>query len=51
MGNAGAKANGLEEAPTTLEECVNGMIEKIDGATREATSGTYVSFDGQFIPW
>ena len=51
MGNAGAKANGLEEAPVTLKDCVDGMIDKIDSATREKTSGTYVSFDGKHINW
>lgn len=51
MGNAGAKANGLEEAPTSVEECVSGMIDKIDNATREKTSGKFMSYDGQHINW
>jgi len=51
MGNAGAVANGLKEAPTTIQDCVDGMVSKIDTATREKTSGTFVSFDGEQISW
>jgi len=51
MGNAGALANGLTEAPVTLKESIDGMISKIDNATRESTSGKFVSFDGEHINW
>jgi hypothetical protein len=51
MGNVGAKANGLEEAPVSVKECVDGMIDKIDGATREGTSGRFVSFEGGIVNW
>ncbi|TVY81853.1 Norsolorinic acid ketoreductase [Lachnellula suecica] len=51
MGNRGATNNGLEEAPTTVQECVDGMIDKIDGATKEKTSGTFVSADGEKVIW
>lgn len=29
MGNAGAVAHGLEEAPTTVVDSINGMVEKV----------------------
>jgi norsolorinic acid ketoreductase len=51
MGNAGAIANGLKEAPTTLETSVDGMVDKIDTATREHTSGKFISFDEMSYPW
>jgi norsolorinic acid ketoreductase len=45
MGNSGAVANGLTEAPTTIQESVDGIIDKIDNATREETSGKFISLD------
>lgn len=51
MGNMGAKSLGLEEAPTTLKESVDGIIETVDGATREKTSGTFESFDDAKYSW
>ena len=29
MGNAGAEAMGLKEAPVTLEQCIAGMVEVV----------------------
>jgi norsolorinic acid ketoreductase len=49
MGNAGALANGLTEAPVTLEASMNGMVFEIDNATKEGTPGKFVSFDGEHI--
>jgi norsolorinic acid ketoreductase len=51
MGNAGALAHGMTEAPLTLEESLNGMVSKIDGATREIASGKLFSFDGEQPSW
>ena len=34
MGNAGALAHGMTEAPTTIVECVDGIVDKIDNSTR-----------------
>jgi norsolorinic acid ketoreductase len=51
MGNAGAQAHGLTEAPTTIETSVDGIISKIDGATREQTSGKFISYDSNDYPW
>ncbi|KAJ7607688.1 hypothetical protein FB45DRAFT_763940 [Roridomyces roridus] len=44
MGNAGAVANGMEKAPDTLEESISGLLRKIDGATKEGTSGKFLNF-------
>jgi len=51
MGNAGANEHGMTEAPVTLEECVSGMVSKIDSSSRKETSGTFVSFDGAHVNW
>jgi len=51
MGNDGAVANGLEEAPVTLKDSIDGMVSKIDVATRAETSGNFISFDSQSIAW
>lgn len=50
MGNAGAKAGGLESAPTTTEDSVNGIVKVIDEATREK-SDKFMTFEGKEIPW
>jgi hypothetical protein len=44
MGNAGAVANGLKEAPTTVMESVNGMIEKVRFPTRFMIVRTKANF-------
>lgn len=44
-GNATAKVFGLPEAPNTLEESVNGLLNSIDSATRIGTSGKFYNFN------
>ncbi|TGO50031.1 hypothetical protein BOTNAR_0408g00070 [Botryotinia narcissicola] len=51
MGNTGATAMGLESAPVKIEDSIKRMLEKIDNATREETSGTLQSFDEKKYPW
>jgi len=51
MGNAGAVAAGMAEAPVTLKQSVDGILVKIDTATREHTSGTFESFDDTRYSW
>ena len=51
MGAAGAAAMGMERAPVDVEDSVQGMLEKIDNATRAETSGTLQSFDETKYPW
>lgn len=49
--NAATNHAGLAEAPTTLKEGIDGMIDKLDRATREKTSGTFVDYHGEEIGW
>lgn len=51
LGNIGARAFGLTEAETPMEESVDGLVKVIDGATREKTSGRFVTFEGVEFPW
>lgn len=45
MGNAGAKRLGLYEAEDSIEDSVKGMVQIIDGATRDGTSGRFWHFN------
>ncbi|KAJ6506894.1 hypothetical protein C8R45DRAFT_1208850 [Mycena sanguinolenta] len=53
MGNRGAASNGLPQAPVTVEDSVAGVLSRIDGATKEKSSGRFWNFkavkDG--MPW
>jgi hypothetical protein len=52
MGNKGARINGLEQALTTIEDCINGIVHHIDEATRENRSGKFLQFDkDDELPW
>ncbi|MCJ1400300.1 hypothetical protein MMC11_003505 [Xylographa trunciseda] len=51
MGNYGAQANGMTEAPVALKDCIEGMVTQIDGASREKSSGKFVAYDGSSVPW
>ncbi|UKZ75706.1 hypothetical protein TrVFT333_003398 [Trichoderma virens FT-333] len=42
MGNAGARMQGLEKAPVTLEDSCSSIIVSIDKATRAETSGRFI---------
>ncbi|GMG42162.1 unnamed protein product [Aspergillus oryzae var. brunneus] len=37
--------------PETIDNSVKGMLEVIDGATREATSGKFITYQGQELSW
>lgn len=50
MGADAAKIAGMDSAPLTSEQSVNGMLKHIDSATRE-TSGRFWSWEGEEIPW
>jgi len=50
-GQAFADSIGVDAPPMTLEESVKGVLAQIDGATRETTSGLFVSYDGTAIKW
>ncbi|KAK3935597.1 putative aflatoxin biosynthesis ketoreductase nor-1 protein [Diplogelasinospora grovesii] len=46
-GNATARAFGMSQAPPqTIKESVAGLMKKLDGATREETSGNWYNYDG-----
>jgi norsolorinic acid ketoreductase len=51
MGNAGALAHGMTEAPLTLEQSLSGMLDKIDKGTHENSSGKFMTFDGEKPSW
>ncbi|KAI1436361.1 putative aflatoxin biosynthesis ketoreductase nor-1 [Xylaria sp. CBS 124048] len=48
-GYAGARAAGMEKPPHTIEESVAGLMQKLDSATREETSGGFYNFDGTVL--
>ncbi|KAE8353138.1 hypothetical protein BDV28DRAFT_113074 [Aspergillus coremiiformis] len=37
--------------PETIDNSVKGMLQVIDGATREETSGKFITYKGQEVPW
>ncbi|KJK65210.1 carbonyl reductase sniffer-like classical c SDR [Aspergillus parasiticus SU-1] len=37
--------------PETIDNSVKGMLKVIDGATREATSGKFITYQGQELSW
>ena len=41
----------MEIAPMSVEDGVKGIIKQIDNATREETSGTFVTFNGEPLAW
>ncbi|BGP27135.1 short-chain dehydrogenase/reductase SDR family protein [Rhodotorula toruloides] len=51
MGNAGARAFGLEQAPVKLEDSVAGILKIVDGATREKTGGKFWDYTGDELSW
>jgi len=51
MGNGGAKSNGLEKAPVTVEDSVNGIISLIDKAERKTHSGKFFDYQHKEISW
>lgn len=51
MGNTGARKVGLEKAFIEVDDCVRGLVLRIDEATREKTSGTFPSWDGGEFSW
>ncbi|EFQ36068.1 short chain dehydrogenase/reductase family oxidoreductase [Colletotrichum graminicola] len=52
MGNYAAKEWNYEAGPPdTIDSSVNGVLAVMDGATRETTSGKFVTQTGQVLPW
>ncbi|KAJ7084533.1 hypothetical protein B0H15DRAFT_989198 [Mycena belliarum] len=44
MGNVGAEPNGMSAAPVTVDDSVQGILSRIDGATKEKSSGRFWNF-------
>ncbi|KAL9091308.1 MAG: hypothetical protein Q9165_004942 [Trypethelium subeluteriae] len=51
MGAFAAKAIGMEGAPVTMQDSIQGVMKAIDEASREKTSGAFISHEGQSVPW
>ncbi|KAM3414325.1 hypothetical protein BST61_g10972 [Cercospora zeina] len=56
MGLAGAQAFGLKEENIgelliTTQESVDGMVEVIEGATREKSGGKFMRYNGEVTEW
>ncbi|KAL2074287.1 hypothetical protein VTL71DRAFT_8065 [Oculimacula yallundae] len=53
LGNHAATGAGMEQAPVSVEDGIKGVIDQIDRATRESTSGRFMSAqDGNTaLPW
>ncbi|RYP75462.1 hypothetical protein DL771_002347 [Monosporascus sp. 5C6A] len=47
MGNTGAKHFGLEEAPTSFEDSVDGLLQVLTTATKEKYGGKVVLYTGE----
>jgi NAD(P)-dependent dehydrogenase (short-subunit alcohol dehydrogenase family) len=52
MGQYAAKQwNYADGPPSTVDESVCGIVKVVDEATRESTSGRFVEYTGEEIPW
>lgn len=51
MGNFGARAFGLEQAPLGIDESCDGMEKLIDVATKESHGGKLWGYDGKQETW
>jgi NAD(P)-dependent dehydrogenase (short-subunit alcohol dehydrogenase family) len=40
-----------DEPPLSVDESVAGMLDVIDRATRATTSGQFVTYEGEVVPW
>ena len=47
MGNKGARTFGMEEAPTTVDESVGGMVNVLTTGTKENYGGKVVLYNGE----
>ena len=50
LGNHAATGAGMEQAPVSVEDGIRGVVDQIDRATRELTSGKFMSAQHGDIP-
>lgn len=50
-GNGNAKACGMTEAPTKLEDTIAGVLKVLDAAKRETHGGVFLNYRGEVLPW
>jgi norsolorinic acid ketoreductase len=41
----------MDTAPVAVEDGVKGIVNVIDNATREKTSGKFMSYEAKELPW
>jgi norsolorinic acid ketoreductase len=51
MGNKGARAFGLEQAPESLDDSCDGMMKLFDAATKESHGGKFWHYHGEQESW
>lgn len=51
MGNFAARTVGMDNAPDTLQDSVDGCLKVIDAASREKYAGQFLSSTGETVPW
>ncbi|KAB8216863.1 hypothetical protein BDV33DRAFT_178224 [Aspergillus novoparasiticus] len=51
MGSRSAQSIGLEKAPLTVQVSVQGIIRQINEAQKSTTSGKFVNYLGERVPW
>lgn len=51
LGNTAAQSFGMEEAPTTVDESVDGLLQVLTTATKEKYGGKVVLYTGEVQVW
>jgi hypothetical protein len=51
MGNTGARAFGMVQAPVAVKDSCNQMVKLVDGATKESHGGKMWWHDGELMSW
>jgi hypothetical protein len=51
LGNLGATNIGLKEAPVSVKESTDGIIQIVDKASKDTHGGTFWEYNGQPYPW
>lgn len=51
MGNLSANLLGLEQAPLSIQDSVDGMLRIIDDATKDTHGATFSEYNSQPYPW